>query len=188
MNFYELETALFERNPLLEQRLGPPLSESGIKAVLKNAGLGAEAPPIVALYSWRNGTVLDQALMTSKTGFFPGEIYQLIKLDKAILHMDGHNETLFTSSPELAGRFLPVFWNGATNWLAVDLKKPESYPVVIVRFYKREASIKDGHYEPEIREKIPPPEVYFSFEDFVADVIRANRDNSPLTCFKQACV
>src|SRR5688572_26788569 len=98
MNFHDLESALSARNPLLTQRLRPPLSVPGIQAMLTNAGLGGNLQPVIALYSWHNGTTLDQTLMNSNSGFFPGEIYQMSSLDKALLHLEGHKETIFHSS------------------------------------------------------------------------------------------
>ena len=105
----ELEAAVVGRNPLLATRLIPGLSQHEIGAKLRTARLTGNLQIVSALYSWRNGTVFDQPLMVSKTGFFPGEVYQYIDLDRAIRHMESHKRCIFTSSPELAGRYLPVF-------------------------------------------------------------------------------
>jgi hypothetical protein len=183
----QLEAAVIARNPLLATRLRPPLSEAEIKTMLEKAKVIGAALPVVALYSWRNGTIFDQPLMSSKTGFFPAGVYQFIDLERAIQHMKSHDECIFASTPSLAGRYLPVFWNGANNWVALDLRSSKS-SVALIRFFVREASLKDGRYEPEIPETGPPREAYRSFEEFIADAIRANRENSPLTCFRNALV
>lgn len=154
--------------------------------MLKRARITGAIQIITELYTWRNGTVFDEPLRLSKSGFFPGAIYQFIDLERAIGHMKAYGECVCNCSPELANmskRFLPVFWDGATNWIGIDLDST-SNRVVMIRYFVREASFTHGHYEPEIHENQPPREAYKSFEEFVADAIRANRENSPLTCFQ----
>lgn len=183
----KLEAAVVERNPLLAQRLRPPLSDSQIRTVLKRAKIEGSTEPAVALYSWKNGTVFDEVLRLSKTGFFPGEHYQFIDLEKAIEHMRGYRECVCNCFPKLAGlgrRYLPLFWNGATNWMGLDLDSSENR-VVLIRFFIKEASYKDGHYEAEIYEKDPPHEAYGSFGEFLEDAIQANVNNEQLACFRQ---
>jgi hypothetical protein len=183
-----LEAAIAGRNPLLADRLKAPLSESDVKMILQKAKIVGAVDSVIALYSWKNGTVFDEILMASKTGFFPGGIYQFIDLKKAIEHMRGYRECVCSCFPKLAnfgGRYLPVFWNGATNWIALDLESSVSR-VVLIRFFIREASFKDGHYEEEIREEDPPREAYNSFSEFVDDAIQANAKNKQLACFRLA--
>ena len=182
----ELEVALVKRNPLLTQKLRPPLSESDICAILKRAKMVGAIEPIIALYTWHNGTIWDDVLMKSKSGFFPGEVYQFVDLEKAIGHRRSYAECVCSYFPKLANlaeRYLPVFWDGSAKWVGLDANS-SACPVVMIRYFVREASVVGGRYEPEIREKEPPREAYRSFEDFIADAIRANRESSPLACFK----
>ncbi len=184
-NLLELEAALFRRNPLLEERLRPPLEDESINTLLKKAGVSGPTAQIRALYSWRNGTVFDEILMRSKTGFFPEATYQFIGLDQAINHMKAYDACVCTCVPELtslASTYFPVFWNGATKWMAFDLRSRERGSVVVMKYFAREASLAAGHYTPAILETTPPRQVYSSFADFVEDAIRANKHNVPLQC------
>ena len=167
----ELGRAVFKRNPLLAAKLKPPLSGPEVKMMLKRAEVVGSIDPLIALYTWRNGTIFDQSLMESKTGFFPGAIYQFIDLEKAIEHMRAYRDCVCSCFPKLAnlgGRYFPIFWDGATNWVGLDLESSES-GVVLIRYFIKEALFKDGQYEPEIHEEDPPREVYSSFIEFLAD-------------------
>jgi hypothetical protein len=182
-----LERAIFKRSPLLSAKLRRGLATSELEVILKKAKIAAVPEAIKRLYLWRNGTTLDQALMTSKTGFFPGQLYQFSEVTKAIEHMRAYSDSMCSSFPELAhfrGRFFPAFWNGSTNWIGFDPQSKDCR-VVLVRYFVREASIMDGKYTPEIHDKTPPREAYKSFEDFLTDAIRANSENAPMLCFQE---
>ena len=182
----ELECAVLKRNPLLTSSLKSPLSDSDVKMMLKRAKVVGAIDPVVALYTWRNGTTFDQTLMVSKTGFFPEADYQFIDLVKAIEHMRAYRECVCSCFPKLANlgrRYFPIFWNGATNWLGLDLGSSAGR-VVLIRYFIKEASFKDGQYEAEVHETNRPREAYSSFVEFVDDAIRANENNEQLACFR----
>jgi hypothetical protein len=69
---------------------------------------------------------------------------------------------------EFVGRYFPVFWDGSTSWLAVDLRPSERSRVVLI--------------DPESGTTVR--EIYPSFEEFLRDAIQANRENDSLTCFQ----
>ena len=178
----ELEAAVFERNLLLAERLRPGLSEKQIVTMLNRANIKGAIEPIIGLYSWRNGTVFDQQLMSSKSGFFPHEVYQFIELKRAIADMNAYADCMCKCFPKIAdlvGRYFPVFWNGATNWMALDLKPSNNNRVVIMRYFTEEPSLQGYKHEEN-----PPREAYKSFQEFISDVILANKNNVPLRCFQ----
>jgi hypothetical protein len=183
--FKELEAAAVNRNPLLADRLRPGLLQKDIHTALERAKVKGAAKVVTELYSWKNGTLWDQQLALSKTGLFPGASYNLSDLKRAIVDT-GSLKVYWKEFPKLrplARRYFPAFWDGADSHLALDLESNES-AVVLVRLFVKDASLIDGHYEPEIRETEPPRQVYSSFGEFIADVIRANRDNTPLRCLQ----
>src|SRR5262249_19292613 len=69
---------------------------------------------------------------------------------------------------EAVGRYFPLFWDGSTETLAVDLKPTKQNRVLIV----------------DTKSERPFKEAYSSFDEFVADAIRANTENKPLRCFQ----
>ncbi len=168
--FRELESAVLARNPLLTDKLQPGLSRNRIQRILKRAGVEGEIGPLIELYSWRNGTILDRDLASSKTGFFPDDIYQFLDLEMAMLHFGSWREAA-NYHPNLrdgVGRYVPMFWDGATGWLAMDTNASAHNRLVFVEFE-----------DPE-----PYREVYSSFDEFLADAIRANIENERLSCFQ----
>ena len=71
---------------------------------------------------------------------------------------------------QIAGRYFPLFWNGSmgrSDWLAVDLEPSSNSRVVLI----------DTHADD------PALQAYSSFDDFITDAIRANRENDSLMCF-----
>jgi hypothetical protein len=182
----ELERSVRKRNPLLADRLNSPLSNSDVKMMLRRSKVVGAMDPVLALYTWKNGTIFDQALMVSKTGIFPGTVYQFIDIKKAIEHMKAYRECVCSCFPKLANlgrRYFPVFWNGATNWIGLDLDSGEGR-VVLIRYFTKDALFKDGRYEAGIHEKEPPRQAYDSFQEFIADAIHANENDEPLTCMR----
>lgn len=168
--FQEVESAVLARNPVLARKLQPGLAESRMQRNLKRAGVEGDVESLIQLYSWRNGTILDRNLASSQTGFFPGDIYQFLDLEMALGHL-GHIREAAKQHPKLAkevGRYVPMFWNGATGWLAMDVKASRHNRIVIV----------------ECEDPQPYREAYGSFDGFIADAIRANVENDRLLCFQ----
>lgn len=166
----KLEAAVLRRNPLLAEKLQPGLPVDQIRKDLKRAGIEGAIDPIVQLYSWRNGTVLDMDLASSKTGFVPEVVYQFVNLKRAIVYMKGYKEYAHYHSrlSALVGRYFPILWDGATGWIAVDIKPSSHNEVVTIQF----------------EDDKPLREAYPSFEVFLKDLIRANEENDSLFCFQ----
>jgi hypothetical protein len=112
-------------------------------------------------------------------------MYNLTDLSRAIVDMIAFKDYWqdFPKLCTLTERYFPAFWDGDTSWIALDLESSEGR-VVLIRLSVKRASLQDGHYEPQVREKEPPREAYSSFGDFVADAIRANENNEQLACFR----
>lgn len=166
----KLEVAVLSRNPLLAEKLQPGLPVEKIKQDLKRAGIESAINPIVELYSWRNGTVLDRDLASSKTGFAPEMVYNFTELKRAILDMKSYKEYARYHSrlSALVGRYFPFLWDGSTGWIAVDIESSSKNHVMMIQF----------------EDDKPLREAYGSFDEFLMDVIRANEENDSLTCFR----
>jgi hypothetical protein len=118
----------------------------------------------------------------AQTSFFPEDIYQFIDLETAISRLKMMNE----AARQLRGMFegtkarsmfsgitsllFPLFTDGATGTLAVDLTPGKRNKVVAVEFESTE-SVRQA---------------YGSFEEFIKDAIRANKDGDGLSCFQAA--
>lgn len=168
----ELESAIADRNPLLAERLQPAISETKARKALERAGATGAIEPLLQLYSWKNGTIIDRELASSKTGFFPGPAYQFTELGRAIGDFKTLQEAFETRSDgkklaEGVGRYFPFLWSGAVKWISVDLHPSWRNRVMLID--------TDG--------ASPYVEAYTSFEDFISDVIRANYENVGLQCF-----
>lgn len=177
----DLERATIARNPSLAAKFQAGLSKERVNRALKRAKVTGDVAPLFALYTWRNGTDLSLASRVdsrlsfeterTKMTFFPGKPYYFFPaLEMAIGHF-GHLEAAAKAHPKLTegvGRYFPVFWDGSTDWLAIDLK-PSNRNRVVLMEHKSDQPFKQG---------------YSSFHEFVADAIRANAENRPLGCFQ----
>lgn len=175
----DLEKAIAARNPFLLPRLKPGLPESDILQALNQANVTGEIDPIIRLYAWWNGTVLDTSSSMREISFFPIDLYHFLDLESALVHLkslgnatahlqailqDTGADSMFSSKP---GRFFPFFFDGATGSIALDLTPEKQNQVVVIDFESDE----------------PIRQAYSSFEDFVKDAIQANRQNRRLSCF-----
>ena len=177
----EFERAAISRNPDLVRKLRPGISEARIKRGLSHAKATGELGPIIAFYTWRDGTDLSLSIPVNakreleaekaKVAFFPGPpFYYYLGLEMAVGHF-GHLEAAAKNHPKLkagVGRYFPVFWNGSTDWLALDISPSNKNRVILM----------------EHEANRPFKEAYSSFDEFVADAIRANTENKPLRCFQ----
>jgi len=176
----QLDRAIARRNPLLAQQLKDGLQESDIRALLAQAKVTGAIEPIIELYSWRNGTVLDEQTPMAETSFFPLDIYQFIDLETAISHLKMMNEAarqlqrMFEGTKArsmfsgITGMFFPLFADGGTGTIAVDLMPGKRNRVFAVEF----------------ESTWPVRQAYGSFEEFIKDAIRANKYGDGLSCFQ----
>ena len=166
---HDLEQAIRNRSPILADRLQPGLSEERIRRMLTQARIQSKIEPIVTLYSWKNGTNIDPSMTQIQASPFPSSIYMFMELEMMIVHFQGFTEGAIyhPEMAELVGRYFPVFWDGSTGYIAIDLKAQGGGRVVLV--------------EPEWQQ--PVRQAYRGFTDFLIDAIRANQANEPLTCF-----
>ena len=177
--FQKLEAALLNRNPDLTEKLQDGLPVEKIKQDLEQAGIKGEIAPIIEFYSWRNGTTTDQSSM-EEISFFPVDIYWFLDLKSAIEQFDTINKaaeqlkelTLDDSEETQAmfsdfqGQYFPLFFNGVTGTIAIDLSSKENR-VVAIEFESTE----------------PVRQAYASFEDFLNDAVKANEEECNLSCF-----
>ena len=161
----KLEQALRAKRPKVARALRPGLSEAQITAVLNRAKPSRKIDAAVGFYSWKDGADTAQA----QESFFPNSIYQFLPLEAAVEHCANLQKAVQVLT-ELGGpvempnepeRYLPAFWDGATGYLALDLKQGMSNRVMEIEFESEE----------------PFREVCDSFEAFLAEATRAIQEN-----------
>jgi hypothetical protein len=177
-----LERAIIGRNPLVAERLKPGLPEFDIRAALSKANISGAVEPLIELYSWRNGTALDENTPMEETSFFPEDPYQFLDLETALNQMESMNQAaahlrgMFQGTKArsmfsgFTGLLFPLFTDGATGTIAVDVTPAKRNRVVAVEFESPE----------------PVRQAYGSFEEFIKDAIRVNKDGDSLSCFQNA--
>ncbi len=166
----ELEAAIAVRSPLLARKLKPGLSETRIKRSLARERLEGDLEALLQLYSWKNGTLLDRELEEAKLAFFPKANYDFIELERAAADARFIREAS-DFNPKLSvgiGRYVPVFWNGGTSWLTVDIK---------MGCHNRIVHLQSDNPQPY-------KEAYGSFDEFVTDAINANLSDAALRYFQ----
>lgn len=163
--FDNLEQAILATRPKLATALQLGLTEEQITDVLNLPKVGKNVDAVVALYSWKNGVDIAKA----QEPFFPESIYHFLPLEAAVEHCASLQEAAKAlaalGSPikmsQEAGRYLPVFWDGVTGYIAIDLKPGMSNRVMEIEFESEQ----------------PFRKVYDSFDAFLADVTRAIQEN-----------
>src|SRR5258708_6233174 len=166
----KLERALRQRNPILADRLRPGLPELRIRRMLHRAKVEGWAKPLLNLYAWKDGTEIDPGLTQEQASAFPGSVYMFMELETMIVHRDGFAEgaAYQPKMVQLVGRYFPLFWDGSTGYLALDLAPAGRGRVVLI----------------EVEWEDPVREAYRSFDEFLKDAIRANLENDGLTCLQ----
>src|SRR5215831_6946018 len=109
----KLEKALRERNPNLASRLQPGLSEERVRRTLRRAKVDGAVEPVVALFSWKNGTRVDSSLTQREASPFPASVYMFMDLETMIAHLRGFGEGAahHPRMRQLVGRYFPFFWD-----------------------------------------------------------------------------
>ena len=162
----KFEQAVVAYNPILANKLQPGLAETRIRRALGRAKVSGDLDPVIALYTWKDGTILDSELVQSKKGFFPGKPYYFICLEMAIGHFGSFRE-IAKNKPkigEAVGRYFPVFWSGSTSWLAIDVQPSNRNRVMTIDF----------------RSEQPICKAFESFHDFLTEAIRASEQGDAL--------
>ncbi len=162
-----LETAVRKRSPALAESLLPGLPEGTIAAILQETGVTGETEPIRSLYSWHNGMELGPATALTEASLFPRSVYTFPSLDEMLIHREQFSglAQVLPAFAEWQRRFFPVFWDGATGYMALDLDSRKGRVILL-----------DPEWGAESMRG------YASFEEFVADAIRANDANDELSC------
>jgi len=141
------------------------LPPAKIRAMLKKANVKGNIEPIIELFSWRNGTFPMQDFTGEKTRIIPHSRISLMRLENMIDHylcfkeMEEYNPRYKT----LGGRFFPLFWDGSSTYILVDLESPDGEILLL--------ETQSDHF---LREG------YCTFADFIRDAIRANQMGEPL--------
>jgi hypothetical protein len=114
-------------------------------------------------------TFLSRDIAAEQMGITPGAIYHFLELEMAIGHA-GHLREAAKFHPDLtgvAGRYFPVLWDGSDCWFAVDTGSGARGRLVRI----------------EAQSDEPIREAYSSFDEFLADLVRANEQNDEMACF-----
>jgi hypothetical protein len=159
----ELETAVFRRKPELAGHLLLGLPEASVRRTLELECVKGNVEPIVALFSWRNGTKAIVQFTPEQPSLFPGGGYLFMPLTLMLSQFRRFPQVamLRLRYAEVVGRYFPLFWNGATDYLALDLDPAGGTRVVVI----------EDQADKLVREACP------TFEDFLWDAIQANKNN-----------
>jgi len=165
-----LETAIRHRNPILSDRLQPGLPDTRIRRILQRAKVEGAVDAVVSLFSWKNGSRLDPSITQGQASPFPNSVYMFETLEVMLAHFRGFKEFAVhhPKYTEVVGRYFPMFWDGSTGYLAIDLEPSGHNRLVLL----------DPESESFVRE------AYRSFDEFLKDAIRANEEADSLTCFE----
>lgn len=126
------EAVTIGQHSLLASKLQAGLPEDTVRRYLRRHNVEGELGDIVAVFTWRNGTMLDPELAASKRGFFPGKPYYLLDMEMAVGHLE-HTRVAARKHPQLAEgvSYFPVFWDGSTSWIATDTRPLQGNRVVL---------------------------------------------------------
>ncbi len=167
--FTTLENALLTRAPQLAAVLRPGLAETEIRSILSRAKIRGNVDALVALFSWKNGADMAKA----EESFFPESIYQFLSLEAAVdlyVHTQRAASALIAFGspvvfPHDPRRYFPVFSDGVTASLAIDLNPGMNNRVMEIEFESEE----------------PYREICESFEGFIAEATKAIQKGEPLS-------
>ncbi|MGV3757326.1 MAG: hypothetical protein ACO1QS_18255 [Verrucomicrobiota bacterium] len=159
--------AVRQRNTVLFEMLQPGIPEAKIRKKLEKCGLTKSIKNVVDLYSWRNGFKLfDRRVSGAERVIFPCSNFSFEDLDLMSAHFLQFREFCKNNSRycEVADKYFPIFWDGSTGWIAVDISKGDG--VVLI----------DGKLNQPVRL------IYDSFESFLSAAIVSNERCAPLDC------
>lgn len=172
----KLERAIRARSSALADSLLPGLTEFEIRNTLTNVKAAGDISALLLLYMWHNGISSAAQALPSDSAFVPGTGYRFLSLQDAAeqykaLNTAAHDLIELTGDPTHLAQgtrwHFPVFWDGATGYLALDLRPSQGNRIVII----------------EVESEKPFQQAYETFEEFIADVLRANEENDTLACF-----
>lgn len=166
------EKAIASRNARLAESFQHGLSEASIRRKLEKSGANGLVDPVVALFSWKDGTRPNAGLTMEQASVFPKIHYIFLEFDMMLAHFSGFGEcaTYHPRLKQIVGRYFPMFWDGSNRYVAVDLE-PSSHSSVVLL---------------DTQAANPVRKAYSSFESFLNDAIRANKMDESLGCFQPA--
>jgi hypothetical protein len=174
-----LEGVLRRRNPSVIAHLRPGLEVQEIIQMLNQSGVKGPVEVLMELYSWRNGTIMDEETTLKAASLFPMDMYYFLDLQTAISQFACFREAAARleglmwepdANPKVfnaAREAFPLFSDGATSFIALDLASSFRNRILIIEF----------------ESTTPVCEAYRSFEELVVDAIRVNTEKSQLACF-----
>lgn len=159
----QFEDAIRQREPAVADSLQRGLPEEDIRKTLREAGVNGNIAPIVSVFSWKNGSQLSPEFSP-----FPKSIYSFGNLRTMIEHfLMFHEAFIYHPKFEQADRrYFPIFWDTSAGYLAIDLKSLSGRLVLL---------------DPETEDMAR--DAYATFEDFLKDAVRANKERDNLACF-----
>src|SRR6478736_5999702 len=109
-----LEAAVLKRNPALATRLRSGSSPEQIRKDLKRGGVTGAIEPLIAMYSWRDGTNLQGELDTGYAlGFTPPTVHRLADWQIELMAQFGKRiETQQVSYHFMASRLAILHFKG----------------------------------------------------------------------------
>ena len=106
---------------------------------------------------------MDITAFRSAVSLLPKQTYYFISLERAVNDFDFVKQIAkkYPTAAPVTGRYFPILWNAATGWFALDLNSETAGRVAIIQPKAQDAC----------------HDAYDSFEAFISDVVRANRED-----------
>jgi hypothetical protein len=165
----KLEDAIRSKRPQLCDALRRGLPEASIRSILRRRELSDNNGVVIDLYSWKNGADASKA----RVSFFPHSMYEFLSLETAVVQSAVIQESVSAlvasgtpiQMPKDTKNYLPVFWDGVTGYLAIDLRRDMNSRVIEIEFEAEK----------------PYREICKSFGTFLTEAARAiQADESPV--------
>lgn len=140
------------------QTFRPGLLEAQVRRKLERAKVRGSLEPIIALFSWHDGSNVNPSFTREEATPFPQSRYLFLELDAMCGHLHEFVDTAvnYPNVRQVVGRYFPLFWDGSSTWVAVDLTSPKGRVVVV-----------------NLRAARPVAPAYDSFQAFLEDAIKA---------------
>jgi hypothetical protein len=163
------EQVMCDRNPDLKAHLLPGLGMAA--SIRKFSAMGKAREILSELYSWHSGTNPTERkhpgghmFTFANLSVVPCDVFIFSPIELTIAHRGSWRlaERQIRSLKDVANKYFPIFWNGGTRWIALEING--SNRVVFIDFDSFPATRP----------------AYKSFEECIQDLIGANLQRRPI--------
>ena len=129
-----LAAAISKRNPKLGNALRPGMPEARVRRTLEKSGATGSVDPVVAFFSWKDGTRTDVGLTREQVSVFPKHYYIFLEFNTMLGHFRDYEEyaSYYSRLKKIAGRYFPILWDGSNRHIAVDFDASSKSKIAII--------------------------------------------------------